>query len=230
MLQAAELITPAVGVACALLGAWGGRKTAPMRQAWRDGYERGCDDEAASFGPVAGWEEACAADDAGRLEAAALVPLPARLPDAGTLAGMYAALGDGSPPRCRACGSAGCPAAGAAGVDNCPRWQEAEGRAARGEYLPTVAADWAAPVRQTPAQRRRDRHKRRGQWAPAVPVSAASWDADEERVPHESVAELALQAEYRLFWSALSGEAARARETLAGFDRIDWRAGFRVGA
>jgi hypothetical protein len=50
-------------------------------------------------------------------------------------------------PLCAACGGADCPAAGAEYVDDCPHWQEAEARRARGEYL-TVNADaearWSA--------------------------------------------------------------------------------------
>ena len=39
--------------------------------------------------------------------------------------------------RCHACGSTDCPAAGKPYVDDCPGWQEAEARLARGGYLPT---------------------------------------------------------------------------------------------
>jgi hypothetical protein len=39
---------------------------------------------------------------------------------------------------CHSCGRADCPAAGKPYVDDCPLWQEAEARAARGEYLTTI--------------------------------------------------------------------------------------------
>jgi hypothetical protein len=77
-----------------------------------------------------------------------LVPLPDRLPDAGTLTRMYADLGPGD--RCRACGATGCPAAGKPYVDDCPRWQEAEARRDRGEYLPTEPV-WPVGVIAWPA-------------------------------------------------------------------------------
>ena len=38
-------------------------------------------------------------------------------------------------PRCYSCGGPGCPAAGKDYVDDCPSWQEAMARNARGEYL-----------------------------------------------------------------------------------------------
>jgi len=39
--------------------------------------------------------------------------------------------------RCHACGRTDCPAAGKPYVDDCPGWQDAEARLARGGYLPT---------------------------------------------------------------------------------------------
>jgi len=45
---------------------------------------------------------------------------------------------DMSVPRCHSCGKTDCPATGKPYVDDCPLWQEAEARAARGEYLTTV--------------------------------------------------------------------------------------------
>jgi hypothetical protein len=50
---------------------------------------------------------------------------------------------DLSVPRCRACAATDCPGI-AGGIEVCPGWQEAEARAARGEYLPTV------PLRLSP--------------------------------------------------------------------------------
>ena len=46
-----------------------------------------------------------------------------------------------SPNRCHSCGGLDCPAAGKDYVDDCPLWQEAEARAARGEYLTTTPYD-----------------------------------------------------------------------------------------
>jgi len=43
----------------------------------------------------------------------------------------------GDTPLCKSCGSPTCPAAGNY-VDTCPKWQEAEQRRARGEYLTTM--------------------------------------------------------------------------------------------
>jgi len=45
--------------------------------------------------------------------------------------------------RCTACGSTTCPGI-TGGIDACPRWQEAEARNQRGEYLTTYPVTWEA--------------------------------------------------------------------------------------
>ena len=52
---------------------------------------------------------------------------------------------DTQPRHCAACGRPDC--TGRIAVDFCPQWQEAEARAARGEYLTTSPVRWFEPRR-----------------------------------------------------------------------------------
>lgn len=108
---------------------------------------------------------------------------------------------DFSRPRCHACGAMDCPAAGAAGVDACPAWQEAEARNARGEYLTTRSAPGAF----------------------TITVYPPPLDPDTDRLA--TVQELADHARYRLTWDDLDRQVDEAR---AWYDRTFQTGQFRA--
>lgn len=168
------------GVGCGLLLTRPGRAA---DHALDDAYEEGRADEKRAWlaEPPAPGEPQDAAErehEPERLEP--LVPEPARLPDSDTLTRMYAELGDQED------GAAGCSLCGHCGPD--------------------CKCAHHGP-RQTAAQRRRDKHKRRGPYADPADTD---WDLSPGAERVQTIAEHAEHAEFRVWETELDGQIASA--------------------